>query len=114
MQQRPSRPKRARASRGGLVCCGFTLVEVVLALGIVAMAATLMITLFITLGGNVSSLREREAGLREQDVLMDSLRPDQLGPLGETGTLPEAPGDAGPTPGLNSDSPTSGGNGGEP
>lgn len=94
--------------------CGFTLVEVVLALGIVAMAATLMITLFMTLGGNVTSLREGEAGLRKQDVLSDSLSPDQLGPLGETGVLPEAPNQNGVTPELNSESPNSGATGEEP
>ncbi|MCB1211846.1 MAG: prepilin-type N-terminal cleavage/methylation domain-containing protein [Verrucomicrobiales bacterium] len=58
---------------------GFTLIEVVLALGVVAMVAVVVMSLLGSIGGSTRRLRAAEAGMRNAAVTTDTVIPESNG-----------------------------------
>ena len=54
---------------------GFTLIEVVLALGVVAMVAVVVMSLLSSIGGSTQRLRAGEAGMRDAAVTPETIIP---------------------------------------
>lgn len=68
---------------------GFTLIEVILALGVVAMIAVVVLSLLGSIGGSARRLRAGEASMRNAAVTPDTVIPSTTtGPTGDPTVTP--------------------------